>query len=176
MKTLKFMLMLAAAAAAGAVKAEVDSYLYWMVSDAATYSDAAGATLSGTLVNYDYAKISADGGSTYLSLYGPGGGDLGVDTLDKGVDGYVGFASSPAFSSFLVELYTEDSKRVGWATIPYSTVMQNYALRNITDPSQAQAKLYTISQVIPEPSSGLLLLLGVAGLALRRRRNAGCRM
>ena len=172
MKTLKFMLMLAAAAAAGAVKAEVDSYLYWMVSDTATYSDAAGATLSGTPVEYDYAKISADGGSTYLSLYGPGGGDLGVDTLDKGLDGYVGFASSPAFSSFLVELYTEDSsERVGWATIPYSTVIQNYALRNITDPSQAQAKLYTVSQVVPEPTSGVLLLLGMAGLALRRRRN-----
>ena len=172
MKTLKFMLMLAAAAAAGAVRAEVDSYLYWMVSDTATYSDAAGGTLPGTLVNYDYAKISADGGSTYLSLYGPGGGNLGVDTLDKGVDGYVGFASSPAFSSFLVELYTDDSsERVGWATIPYSMVMQNYALRNITDPSQAQAKLYTVTQAIPEPTSGLLLLLGMAGLALRRRRN-----
>lgn len=172
MKTLKFMLMLAAAAAAGAVRAEVDSYLYWMVSDTATYSDAAGATLSGTKVNYDYAKISADGGSTYLSLYGPGGGDLGVDTLDKDLDGYVGFSSSPAFSSFLVELYTDySSERVGWATIPYSTVMQNYAFRNITDPSQAQAKLYTVTQAIPEPTSGLLLLLGMAGLALRRRRN-----
>jgi hypothetical protein len=169
MKTLKFMLMLAAAAAAGAVKAEVDSYLYWMVSDAATYSDAAGATLSGTLVDYDYAKISADGGSTYLSLYGPDGGNLGADTLDKGLDGYVGFASSPAFSSFLVELYTEDSsERVGWATIPYNTAMQ-YAFTDITQ--QKLANLYTVTQAIPEPTSGVLLLLGMAGLALRRRRN-----
>lgn len=169
MKTLKFMLMLAAAAAAGAVKAEVDSYLYWMVSDAATYSAAAGATLSGTTVEYDYAKISADGGSTYLSLYGPGVGDLGVNTLDKGVDGYVGFASSPAFSSFLVELYSdESSERVGWATIPYNTAMQ-YAFSDITQ--QKLASLYTVTQAIPEPSSGLLLLLGMAGLALRRRRN-----
>ena len=169
MKTLKFMLMLAAAAAAGAVKAEVDSYLYWMVSATATYSDAAGGTLPGTQVDYDYAKISADGGSSYLSFYGPGGGDLGVDTLDKGVDGYVGFASSPAFSSFLVELYSdESSERVGWATIPYNTAMQ-YAFTDITQ--QKLANLYTVTQAIPEPTSGLLLLLGMAGLALRRRRN-----
>lgn len=169
MKTLKFMLMLAAAAAAGAVRAEVDSYLYWMVSDTATYSYAAGATLSGTPVNYDYAKISADGGSTYLSLYGPGGGDLGADTLDKGADGYAGFASSPAFSSFLVELYLDEySERVGWATIPYNTAMQ-YAFTDITQ--QKLPNLYTVTQVIPEPTSGVLLLLGMAGLALRRRRN-----
>ena len=168
MKTLKFMLMLAAAVAAGAVRAEVDSYLYWMVSDAATYSDAAGATLSGTQVNYDYAKISADGGDTYLSFYGTDGELSGVDTLDKGKDGVVGFASSPAFSSFLVELYTDSSsERVGWATIPYSTAMR-FAFSDITQ--QKLASLYTVSQAIPEPSSGLLLLLGMAGLALRRRR------
>jgi len=167
MKTLKFMLMLAAAAAAGAVKAEVDSYLYWMVSETATYSDAAGGTLPGTQVNYDYAKISADGGGTYLSFYGTTG-DLGVNTLDKGKDGVVGFASSPAFSSFLVELYSDgSSERVGWATIPYNTAMQ-YAFSDIT--KQKLASLYTVTQAIPEPSSGLLLLLGMAGLALRRRR------
>ena len=98
MKTLKFMLMLAATVAAGAVRAEVDSYLYWMVSDDMKYVWEA-PDKPGTPVTYDYAKISADGGDTYLSFYGTDGELPGVDTLDKGRDGVVGFASSPAFSS-----------------------------------------------------------------------------
>ena len=38
------------------------------------------------------------------------------------------------------------------------------------DFTNATASAYTTSQMVPEPTSGLLMLLGMAGLALRRRR------
>ena len=171
MKTLKFMFMLAAAAAAGASQADVDSYLYWMADPAATYSEAGGAP--GTPVKeYSYAKVSTDGGSTYLSLYGSSG-SLGTDILDKGEVGIAGFSRDPAFSSFLFEFFNDNDDKVAWAALPYSQALQ-YIYSDPTRPGGTD--VYSVSQVIPEPSSGLLLLLGMAGLALRRRRNAECRM
>ena len=148
--------------------APVDSYLYFMAANKVTYNET--YVSAGGDVTYDYAKVSVDGGTSYLNLYSASTGEsTGSAALGKGSTGVAGFASSPAFSSFLIELYNFDSaNRVGWTTLSYSEAMANYVY---TDPTKtSEVSVYTVSQVIPEPTSGLLLLLGLSGLALRRRR------
>ena len=55
MKTLKFMSMLAAAVAAGASQADVDSYLYWMAGDTIKNQ------FTGKTIDYSYVKVNFGG-------------------------------------------------------------------------------------------------------------------
>jgi hypothetical protein len=102
MKTLKFMLMLAATVAAGAVRAEVDSYLYWMVSSDMKYVWEA-PDKPGTPVTYDYAKISADGGDTWRT---------DIVLWDEGVCDDLGYPSTVELpdGSLLTVFYAKDAE------------------------------------------------------------------
>jgi len=174
MKSIKFIAMFAAAVAVGASFAGVDSYLYYMLDNNLTYSSLAGDTLSGQSVQGvdegTYAMVSTDGGQNYLALYSPQGTDEGVE-LERGSFGYAGFSSEPSFTTFLFEVYNADGDKLGWTTLPYSTALASHHI--YSDPSTAGgASVFHVSQLIPEPTSGLLFLFGAAGLALRRRRMA----
>ena len=141
-----------------------DQYIYWMVGD--------NATLDGQKLaeNTYYAKVKADG--SYLNFYASP--DAGVDygewaTVDTtfNMPTFAGkFETLP--TSFIVELYNSqsiaDGSWVGQATL-------NWDPSYITSGGRTIADYATVAQFqsIPEPTSGLLLLLGVAGLALRRK-------
>ena len=169
MKTLKFMFLFAAAVVAVAAQADIDSYFYWMLDTPMKYGAGAGETLNGSEVSYTYAKVSADGGDNYLTLYTTKG-STGSELLAAGQRGVAGFSSEDSFSTFLIELYSWDgssANKVGWTTLAYNQA-GDYIRSDVTAPGSSN--YYTVSQVIPEPTSGLLLLLGLAGLGLRRRR------
>ena len=172
MKTIKFMAMFAAAVAVGASFAGVDSYLYYMLDENLTYSNQAGSPLAGTAVpvdEYTYAMVSTDGGHSYLTLYSDQG-SAGGDELLIGSFGYAGFSSTPSFTTFLFEVYNAEGDKLGWTTLPYSTASASQHIYR--DPSTPGNTMFHITSLIPEPTSGLLFLLGAAGLALRRRRMA----
>ena len=129
---------------------------------------------------------------TFLDLYIPGygvdtgNGDLGVEFGDAG--GYWGAgvptgnqspigaysAGSPEFS-FIVELGNIDSSD-NWTTVAtsasatYSSLAANIHQTFDIEPGQAAVWTPGSFQAVPEPSGGLLTLMGVALLALRRRR------
>ena len=169
-KTLGFLGVFAALALALAPYAARADLIYWMLDDNVKFSDATNK--SGQSVDYTYATISADGGSTYLTAYDGYGPMTGYDVLAAG-EGPLYFGSfDDSVSSFLVELWFEDSEsgdveRVGW---------QSYNAKNLAESIWkgetvgGAREALTVTSVIPEPSSGLMLLLGGMLLALRRRK------
>ena len=172
MKAIKFIAMFAASLAIGASFADVDSYLYYMLDGTPTWSALAGSTLSGKNVPVDedtYTKVSTDGGSSYLTLYSAKGGSAGTDILTYGNTGRAGFSSEVLFPSFLFEVYDAYDQKIGWTTLAYADAA-NYIYSDPREPNGVS--VYKVAQLIPEPTSGLLFLLGAAGLALRRRKMA----
>ena len=59
--------------------------------------------------------------------------------------------------------------RTGTSASNYVGVLMDYAA-DFSDFASIESGSWTTYSSVPEPTSGLLLLLGVAGLALRRRR------
>ena len=170
---MKKLMILAALACATMARAD---YLYWSVDlgNDSTYS-------------FNYATIRAKGSDSFLSLYSSAndasmgtqlytegygdGGSYAVGT--KAGPTYAGLGSYGIGSSFVVELWAEgetkaDTSLVGWSYLSYADVLDSiYKPMSTTTLSP-----YTItaSQVVPEPTSGLLALLGLSVLALRRKQ------
>ena len=188
------------AGALGAVQAQASDYLlYWQVEDTATITWFDGTEL-GTVSDYTnrdgqqinmaraVSTTAADGMYTYYM-------DIGVtsDTMEPTGDGagtgpmlsYVGAFNSPtelAGLSFAIELGNWENGK--WTTLATTgTISYN----DLTVQSAAEGGTYILtadqgynlptftawspeSYNVPEPSSGLLMLIGASLLALRRRR------
>ena len=146
--------------------------IYWMVNDPAF---SASTDKPGQLVDFSYATISVDGGASYLTAYNQGGPVAGSDALVRGEgSAYFGSFDRNSVDSFLVELWLEDEmgnpERVGWQSYKASGLAAS--IWNGDTPGGSGVAALAVTEVVPEPSSGLMLLFGGALLALRRRRAA----
>lgn len=166
MKSIKFIVAAAAVAMSTAVMAAADSLLYWMV-DQPQYEDSP--------IDFDYVKVKAfDGGAgSYLYVFDQKGSTGYLDAYRQDAASTTGGIYSGLFDGetvdyFLVELYDASDVRVAWQSVSYSKAFNNGSIATVMAPGGAN--VYAISQVVPEPTSGVLLLVGLAGLALRRKK------
>ena len=144
--------------------ADTDSYLYWMVGESAP--------------SYTTAKIrDISGEDAYLtSYYAPNGEEIGESVTSDIVtdqaawgDGlYAAVDSSSLPQTFIVELFNGDTF-VGQSTLSQADALQYIYAGGMSVPTATAPATFS-SFAIPEPSSGLLMLVGCAVLGLRRRK------
>ena len=185
MKTVKAIVTAAVAATAFAASAEV---LYWKVADAAFRG------LSGAAAPFTYATVRDGTGKTdanvgkatsdddYYKLY-----TINPETGTSATTDEYKFLADPNNSTYTYGGEALPFGDIGsdvntllfelWGNngiVGFSFVNRSVWGSALTTPSSLQdswnGSVYTLSNVVPEPTSGVLLLLGAACLALRRRK------
>ena len=142
----------------------VTGYLFEITAAAySTYSAMDAETLSKTI----YADYNGSLGSAVATATA---GKKGTLTLS----GIEATAGTPVYAAVLyIDGVNSDYFMGNVATVDWSGVgfpeIDNMSVTKLGEGSGAGATAWTTAAV-PEPTSGLLMLLGMAGLALRRRR------
>ena len=199
-KLIRLAALAAVVLTAGVASAEGSDVLYWMIDDSATVDGTAISTFLTNYEIPDgsafAARIRVTGGNitedTFLDLYLPGygvdvgGGEYGVEFSEVG--GYWGagvptgnqspsgdYSAGSLEYSFIVELGNIDSSD-NWTTVAtsasatYSSLGAYIHQTFDMNPSSMAVWTPTNFSAVPEPSSGLLMTIGFALLALRRKR------
>ena len=158
MKKLVLVLGFAALAATSA-KAEL---LYWRITD------------TGDIV-YDTAAVrDVDGSLLLVNLDDSGneaGTKVGYDYFEDDSARATGLKSGHRYQ---IELYDSDDNMIAYCSPIEYAMLTDYMKSNIFDqpPSTSWSPTSWISSV-PEPTSGVLLVIGAGLLALKRRRSMG---
>lgn len=168
-KVLMFAMMLGAASVFAA-----DSYLYWLVPDE-TMGLNGGYTAKVIAGGSSWAWDGDHGAGTYLNLYDGVGESLGKTAgVEFGAlaDNAPFFADAAGYTdgyTYYIELWN-DKSLVGISDgLTYSAAGLG-ALAGLGTPGTLWQGMNFAAAPIPEPNSGLLMLIGCALLGLRRKQ------
>lgn len=142
-----------------AVAAKADLYLYW-TADVGEFTSATAAQLYGQGENDTYSLIET-------VMLGANGA-MNVSSADLGVTTY---------TSYFVKLYEgalENLNEIAQSSssVSYGDSLASHVWNTAEAGSKPPSDPYTFSgftATIPEPTSAFMLLLGLAGLALKRK-------
>ncbi len=174
---LKLIALLAGLSCVGMVKANL---LYWQIdANPVPFYESVWATSSSVNKTFAYAQIfDSSNDSTALDLYSLAGGSTAAKAVaaTSGTTGTGKVAATVGSgSSFYIVLYDSKNNRIAWTEdISYSSV-SSYIEETSAAKFNANwtASLAASSfKFVPEPTSGLLMLVGAALLGLRRKRIA----
>ena len=145
----------------------VTAYL-WVI-DATTYDTLAANTTGAAMSDAVYAAYGSKTGDAYAS----------ATTTKKGVanlldDSKDYAAGNSAYAAILYTYGTGDDLQfmgnVGKVTFESAMNLESEPMSKFLLGNTSGAATAWSTAAVPEPTSGLLMLLGMAGLALRRRR------
>ena len=169
--------LIALVALATAFSVRADSYLYWMVGNSVSMKN--GETTKD-FSDYSYAAVGVMDDSSgknvgYLNLFGTNGESLNAQVGSKGSSFYANLANYTTGYSFYIELFNDSGAFAGRSEqmLSYSEALAYATSFGTGTPAyQPWTPSSFTTAAVPEPSSALLMLLGCAGLALKRKKQA----
>jgi len=144
-------------------------YLYWMITDdLGTHDNFVGQAIDFS--TWDTAKLYVNGSYFDGSLpVGTLSSDNAANLRDFGAYAYADIGSSSSASTFLIELWSGESY-LGYASDTYANLAQYIYKEGTMAPVVGGWMPPNSAYAVPEPTSGLLFLIGGMLLGLKRRR------
>jgi len=139
----------------------------YLVYSASTFSDTGSLKFDGTDLKSGDSTLASTVSSYVITADDAAGWSFSstYDRAGKDVNGFYAILVGDAVDANNYSFYSFEVT----GTTAQSTAVDGIGGHN-WDPDYLTQGGYTVTGAVPEPTSGLLLLLGMAGLALRRRR------